>query len=184
MNVAGIFLLSILGAILFVVLIAGIAAMIVLHFRTQRMFGELKESLTAFSTDLKGMVEKTQTSFTGIRADIKTAQEKQGKELSKTLKEHEAAFRDTIGKIDGETLVRASVQALHTMRELAALAQTFKNLLADHEAPAAMNLAAEEYGPSDTIYEMPSRTSQLDEVALREEAREMEPLFADRGEGL
>lgn len=201
MNSVAISIVSVFAGVLLVLLIGGMAALIVLHLRAAKAHRELltrmdvfaqetTENFATFSTSLAGvltqqradvgtMIDGARSSFTGIRQDIKTAQEAQGKSLAKSLKEFEAAFRESIGKINGEALFKASVENMRAVREMTALCITLKSVLADHEAPAALTeLGPEEYGPSDTIYSRVAETARLDEAAQDEAAAESAPQFS------
>lgn len=190
MNVAAIVIASIFGGALFIVILAGMAALIFLHLRAAKERAELTKTLTAFQekmesitgqakADLTGIVESAKSSFSGIRVEIKTSQELQAKALGKSLKEFEAAFRETIGKINGDMLLKSSMQALQATREISALCVTLKSLLVDHEAPAATSeLGPEEYGPSDTIYSQVSPAARMDAALEQQEAADAAPLFS------
>jgi hypothetical protein len=189
MSSVGLILASFLAGILMLLIVAGLAALIWLHIRSQRQMEELAKNLVGFSqelmdtlelhrTDTTSMIDGARSSFTGIRQEIKTSQDAQAKALAAALKAHETAFKDTIGRINGDVLVKASVEAIRATRELSVLAQTLKNLLADHAAPAATDLGPEEYGPSDTIYAMRNDAGRLDDSAMQDEADEQAPLFS------
>lgn len=191
METVGVILASVFAGVFLVLLVAGMVMLIVLHLRSKKESEALRESMANFIKlsaetqnlqlqQLTGIIEGARSSFTGIRADIKTSQEAQAKALAKTLKDHETAFKETIGKINGDALLRASMQALQATREISALCITLKSLLSDHEAPAAMTeLGPEEYGPSDTIYSRQSEAARLDQAELNDAVAEVAPLYSN-----
>jgi len=190
METVGVILASVFAGVFLVLLVAGMVMLIVLHLRSKKESQALRESMANFIKlsaetqnlqlqQLTGIIEGARSSFTGIRQDIKTSQETQAKSLAKTLKDHETAFRETIGKINGDVLLKASMQAVQALRELSALSITLKNLLVDHETPAASSeLGPEEYGPSDTIYAKVSEASRMDMAEMNEAVAEAAPLYS------
>lgn len=180
MNVIGIIALSLLAGIVLVVQIGGLATLIVLHLRVQKSHVALAAAMEKFAMDaasssgqaresLSGIVEGARNSFGGIRKEIVTAQENQSRSIEIVLKAHSEGFNAALGKINGEALTRASIEALRALRELSALVVTLKNLLVDHQAPAA-ELGPEEYGPSDELFVRTSDTARMDAQEERESA--------------
>lgn len=131
-----------------------------------------------YKTELVGVVESARSSFGGIRQDIKTSQENQTNSIGIVLKAHAERFEAAMSRINGEALTRASIEALRALRELSALTVTLKNLLVDHQSPAA-ELGPEEYGPSDELFVGQSDTARLDDVAARDEATIYATQFSD-----
>lgn len=178
-----------LGA-LFVVIVGGMALLVFLHLRLQKMAKELSEMMGNFVPQLKSSTEASQkelnrilegarSNFSGVRADVSKALETQMKSVSKAMKEQEQVFAEKVGNINGEVLQAASIRALRACQDLSALTVTLKNLLVSHEVsqPGA-ELGSEEYGPSDTIYAMQSATDRADAAVIREEVEELSPRFS------
>jgi hypothetical protein len=196
----GIVLASIFGGILFVILVAGIAAMIFLHLRTQKEYRALSQQMNtfakettrnfeSFSSDLAAvltqqradvgtMIEGARSSFTGIRQDIKAAQDSQAKAIGIVLKKHEAAIDDLLGKFNGKQIEAAAIRIVGATKEMVRVASLLNQLVMSQDVMPANDLAPEEYGPSDTIYGRQSEAAILDNAVLDEEAAEVAPQFS------
>lgn len=179
MNTVGIIALSLLAGIVLVIIIGGLATLILLHIRVQKSHTALVNAMEKFTADiwsssgqaresLSGIVEGARNSFGGIRKEIVTAQENQSKSIEIVLKAQGEQFNAALGKINGEALTRASVEALRALKELSALTVTLKNLLVDHSAPA-VDLGPEEYGPNDDLFVKQGDTARMDDLTQREE---------------
>lgn len=168
METVGIVLVSLLAGAILLVNMAGMVTLIVLHLRARKMHSELVKAMTEFTGETSRIVEACRSAFGGIRQEIKSAMEGQTRAIGTTIGAHEAKFNEALGKINGEALMRASVEALRALKELSALTVTLKNLLVDHSAPAA-ELGPEEYGPNDDLFVKQGDTARMDDLTQREE---------------
>lgn len=182
-------IVAVFAGALFVVLIGGIATLIVLHIRGQKSAKEHAEIMADFMADLENLmndakqelgtiVGDARASFSGIRQEIKASQDAQSKSLAKALKDQEAVFEAKVGNINGEILQAASVRAVQACSKLSTLAVTLQTMLVAHEVQPGSDLGPEEYGPSDTIYDMQNVTGRRDDAALAEEAEELAPILS------
>lgn len=182
MQTASLVLISILGGVVLVVLVAALATVIVLHFRALKSNKELQAALTDYAADFEKMIEGARSSFGGLRADIKASQDAQKKALDATLKKHEDAFRETMGRINATALEAASVRGLKAAQEMTQVAAMLKNMLLAHDVPQpGEDLGPEEYGPSETIYSRQGDTAKMDDIVAAAEAEDAAPLFAEVG---
>lgn len=189
MNTLAAVIVAVFAGALFVVLIGGIATLIVLHIRSQKaskensgimadFMADLGTLLESQRTEMLSLVEGARASFSGIRQEIKASQDAQSKTLAKALKDQEAVFEAKVGNINGEILQAASVRAVQACSKLSTLAVTLQTMLVAHEVQPGADLAPEEYGPSDTIYDMQNVTGRRDDAALAEEAEELAPILS------
>lgn len=190
MNVAAVAIVSIFAGIFLVALIGGMATLIVLHLRAQKAnkellskFVEFGDALTltlkAHRDEITGIIEPAKASFSGIRQDIKAAQQAQDKLLAAALKAHDQGFREVMGKINPAAMEASSVRLLNATGKIVQVASTLQALLVTHEVPeGAQDLAPEQYGPSDTIYSTVSEQSRLDLADTRAEVEANAPLFS------
>jgi hypothetical protein len=189
MATVGLVLLSVFGGIFFVLLVGGMATLIVLHVRGQKSAKEHAGAMADFAEDMESLLESqraeltsliegARASFSGIRQEIKASQDAQSKVLAKALKDQEAVFEAKVGNINGEILQAASVRAVQACSKLSTLAVTLQTMLVAHEVQPGADLAPEEYGPSDTIYDSQNITGRRDDAALAEEAEELAPILS------
>lgn len=201
MNSVAVAIIAVFFGALLVLLIGGMGALVYLHLKANRAHAELlarmeafeksiQESFSSFGEDLEATLTKYQgesvtlidgarSSFTGIRQDMKASHDALAKGIAEVLTKHEMAFKESIGRINGEALLKASMQALQATKEISALCFTLKNLLVDHQAPAAeTELGPEEYAPSDTIYTKMSEAARMDAAIADMEAADNEPQFS------
>jgi len=182
-------IIALFAGALFIVIIGGMAALIVLHIRGQKSAAELQKSMAAFISEsktgqesfqkeLSGIVDGARSSFSGVRTEVAKALETQLKAVSKALKDQEQVFADKVGNINGEVLQASSLRALQACRDLSILTNTLRNMLVDHEVQPGANLAPEEYAPSDTIYSRQGMVDRADEAAIRDEVDELTPQFS------
>jgi hypothetical protein len=190
---AAIIVISVLSGAGLLLIVAALSAVIVLHFRTHKVFRELTAQMVEYAQsmdtllennqeELGTIVESAKQSFGNLRQDIKASQESQKKALDGTLKKHEEAFRETMSKINATALEKASIRGLQAANEMTQVASLLKNLVMSHDmSTPGEDLAPEEYAPSDTIYDRQSTTSLLDERDQDREAKEMAPMFSGVG---
>jgi gas vesicle protein len=182
-------IIALFAGALFIVIIGGMAALIVLHIRGQKSAAELQKSMAdfiaeskagqeSFQKELVGIVDGARSSFSGVRTEVAKALETQLKAVSKALKDQEQVFADKVGNINGEVLQASSLRALQACRDLSILTNTLRNMLVDHEVQPGADLAPEEYAPSDTIYAMQGAVDRADAASIRDEAEEMQPQFS------
>jgi predicted membrane metal-binding protein len=195
MNVAAAILIAIFAGAFLVVIVGALAALIVLHLRMRKSQKETLAAFTEFTTgldsalakqrsDTAAIIDGARNSFTGIRQEIKTSQEAQANALARTLKDHEQAFRETMGKINATALEAASVRGLQAANRIVQVAQTLQAMLIEGAAPpTGTDLAPEEAAPNDTIYAMQGYTARLDEAAEQFASEELTPQFSGGGEG-
>lgn len=181
MNTIGVVALSLLAGIFLVILVGGLATLIVLHLRVQKSHAGLVEAMAVFTAKqessigrtlegLEKIVESARSSFGGIRQDIKTSQDAQGKLLTKSLKDHEAVFSEKVGAINGQVLEQASIRAMRALDGLNQLTNTLRNLLHSHEMRPGTELGPEEYGPSDELFVKQGDTARMDEIVNEAES--------------
>lgn len=182
-------IVAVFAGALFVILVGGLAALIVLHIRGQKSAKEHAGAMADFAADMESLLESqraeltsliegARASFSGIRQEIKASQDAQSKTLAKALKDQEAVFEAKVGNINGEILQAASIRAVQACSKLSTLAVTLQTMLVAHEVQPGADLAPEEYGPSDTIYDMQNVTGRRDDAALAEEAEELAPILS------
>jgi hypothetical protein len=179
MSTVAVSIISVFASFILLIIVIGLAALIVLHLRAQKANRELAAFLTQYKSDLTSLVDGARSSFTGIRQEIKTSQEKQDKLLANALKAHDAGFRDAIGKFNPTALEAASIKIFNASATLVRVASTLQALLVTHEVPeSAADLLPEEYAAGDTIYSSISESARLDQADQRSQAEEEAPLFS------
>lgn len=179
MNVAAVVIVSVVAAILLVLLVAGMGAMIFLHLKTQKAIVELQTAIAEFAGESKTLIEGARSSFTGIRQDIKAAQDSQSKAIGIVLKKHETAIEDLIGKFNGKAIEIAAYKITGATAKVERVVGLLNQLVMDRDVIQPNDLGAEEYAPSDTIYGTRSEAARLDDAVMEEEAAEMEPMYSN-----
>lgn len=184
MQTAGIVVLCLFGGALFVLLVGGLATLIVLHVRLKRAMSEISTEFrhavekmetasVKLSADVEASIAGARTSFSGIRADMKTILTEHGNQVADTLARHDKAFQEKLGKINGAALEAACVRAVQAANQIVQVASFLRTMISEGAEPAtASNLAPEEYGPSETIYSTQSRIAATDEAVFELEDAE------------
>lgn len=187
---AAIIVISVFGGAALLLIVAALAALVVLHLKSQKVFKELTAQMLEYAQtmdtllennheELGKQVEGAKQSFGNLRQDIKASQDAQKKALDGTLKKHEETFREAMGKINATALEAASIRGMKAAQTMEQVAGMLRNLVMAADVPVSpgADLGPEEYAPSDTIYDRQSTTGLLDERELQREAAEEAPLF-------
>lgn len=179
MSTLGIVLISLLGGMFLVVLLASAAVLVYYAVALRKQQAELGRQATAVyaethamlagqAAEMKAAVEAAKNSFQTVRQETKTILEGHRENLKTTLEDHRAQMKTGIDKINGEALQAAAARSLEACMRLEKAAAVIQTLFLDNENRVAGEMADEEMAPEKTRFHGPpsgysvSQTATLD----------------------
>ena len=175
MNTVGIVALSVLGALFFFAMIAGVVTLIwlawslkkqtaALQEKTISVYAETGKLMAAYQAETKSTVESAKASFGAIRNEVRAQ-----------LEEHRRQMQAGIDKINAEALQGAAARSIQACLRLEKAIGVLQQMFLETETRSTHEFAPEEFAPEESTFGPPptgysvGTAAQLDQQADAEE---------------